>query len=159
MTGAESPVKLLHRAADRLKSGEYDHADPAVSDAFGNWLSREAERSDGGDGGIDCVHALPLAVARAVIGYEAPPEPEPVPDFTRRPGDVRATVAANLTRLRREHGWTLEFVAGKARVASNTVCSLERGTAGGGLFTLLAIASVYGITLDELVTPPGVPGA
>lgn len=153
MTAPESPAQFLLRAADGLGPAPVG----PVSDKLAALLRTIAGCGCTEDSDHWAEKAAALSVAAAVLGENWPPVPAGEPaEFTLRPAAVRAVVGANLRRLRRERKWTLEFVAAKAGVSDNTLWSLERGLRGGGLYTALAIASVYGVTLDELVTSPEV---
>jgi DNA-binding XRE family transcriptional regulator len=156
MSAPESPAAFLRRAADHLDGpGRLALLDLEVAALLRACATCECDE--------DSDHweqkQAALKVAAEALGETYPPEPEEpeapaeAPAFTRRPGEVQAVIGANLLRLRHERGWTLEFVAGKAGVSNNTVSYLERGLRSGGAFNLLAVATVYGVTLDYLVTP------
>ena len=62
-----------------------------------------------------------------------------------------------LLALRKEHGLTQEQLAEKIFVTRQAVSKWERGESVPDLELLVALAELYGVTLDELVTGSGAP--
>ena len=61
------------------------------------------------------------------------------------------SLSENLQRLRKEKGLSQEDVAQKLFVSRQSVSKWENGIAEPGVENLKALASLYGVTLDELV--------
>jgi len=61
------------------------------------------------------------------------------------------TLAENLQRLRKERGLSQEEVAQKLYLSRQSVSKWENGGAEPGVDNLIALAKLYGVTVDELV--------
>ena len=61
------------------------------------------------------------------------------------------SLSENLQRLRKEKGLSQEDVAQKLFVSRQSVSKWENGNAEPGVENLMALAKLYGVTLDELV--------
>lgn len=61
----------------------------------------------------------------------------------------------NLKRLRKEKNMSQTELAVRLGVKQNTVSSWEKGVRHPGLRMLLALANVFGCTVDELITNEG----
>jgi transcriptional regulator with XRE-family HTH domain len=67
--------------------------------------------------------------------------------YTKPPNlELRRMIGDRFARLRKQAGWTLEYVAGEADVAIGTIHLIETGK-GGSLEVLYDLAQVYGTTL------------
>ena len=64
-------------------------------------------------------------------------------------------VAANLSKLRREKGWTQAELAEKINYSDKSVSKWERGEGLPDLKVLTQLCELYGVTLDSLVRPEG----
>lgn len=60
------------------------------------------------------------------------------------------TLSENLVSLRRSHGMTQQNVADYLNINRTTYTKYETGVTEPGIETLLLIAKLYGVTLDEL---------
>ena len=92
-----------------------------------------------------------LSQAGLVTEPRAPGKSEPSKaEFSR-------TLGLNLQRLRMERGWSQERLAHMAGIAGYTYQKFEKGESKPGtpmnprLFTLLSLAQVLGVSLEELV--------
>lgn len=65
--------------------------------------------------------------------------------------DIKATVAGQIARLRTENGWTQLELAEKLHYSDKAVSKWERGESIPEIATLVALADLFGVTLDELV--------
>jgi len=63
-------------------------------------------------------------------------------------------IANKLLRLRKERGFSLETLAGKLGVSRQTVADWECDEASPNADNLIALAKIYGISIDELLTAP-----
>ncbi|MFD8691379.1 DUF488 family protein [Streptomyces sp. NPDC059651] len=71
--------------------------------------------------------------------------------LTTSPPSPARTLAARVSALREERGWTPERLAKEAGIQPATLTRLERGGAiQPGFFTVGALAEVLGVSLDEL---------
>ena len=61
------------------------------------------------------------------------------------------SLSENLQRLRKEKGLSQEDVAQKLFVSRQSVSKWENGNAEPGVENLIALAKLYGVTLDELI--------
>jgi len=57
--------------------------------------------------------------------------------------------------LRSQRGWSLERLAGVCGVSRSMLSQIERGEANPTVMAAASIARALGVSLDELVTPPG----
>ena len=64
--------------------------------------------------------------------------------------DRRAT-GARLKAGRRRLGWSRAYTAGQAGLAEKYYADIERGYCGMSIETLLTLAKLFGMTLDEVV--------
>ena len=64
---------------------------------------------------------------------------------------MNMTLAENLQRLRKERGLSQEEVAQKLYLSRQSVSKWENGGAEPGVDNLIALARLYGVTVDELV--------
>ena len=67
------------------------------------------------------------------------------------------TLAENLQQLRKERGLSQEEVAQKLYLSRQSVSKWENGGAEPGVDNLIALARLYGVTVDELVGNAPVP--
>lgn len=63
--------------------------------------------------------------------------------------------AEKLARLRKEHGYSQEELAEKLRVSRQAVSKWERGESSPDTDNLIALAILYGISLDEMLSFDG----
>ena len=68
---------------------------------------------------------------------------------------VEREVGRQVATYRRAAGWSQEHLAEMVKVARETISRLERGATIPSLKTLETIASALGVTLGDLVAPPG----
>ena len=66
--------------------------------------------------------------------------------------DVKSTVAKNITELRLQHGMTQLELAERLSYSDKTVSKWERGESTPEISVLVELASLFGVTLDELVS-------
>ncbi|MCB1833156.1 MAG: helix-turn-helix transcriptional regulator [Geminicoccaceae bacterium] len=61
-----------------------------------------------------------------------------------------------LRELRRERGWSLKHVCGRLGISYQAYWKIETGRSSPRASRLVAIADLFGVTIDELVgrTPP-----
>lgn len=59
-------------------------------------------------------------------------------------------VLSNIIRLREKHSLTLEKLANKIHCSTNTLCQYETGKRKIPLQTLIQLANIYEISLDEI---------
>jgi len=64
--------------------------------------------------------------------------------------NLRKLVGNNIRKKRKEHGWSQEKLAGKARLTSDYVGSLERGQVNVSLDSLERISKCLEIPINEL---------
>lgn len=62
-------------------------------------------------------------------------------------------VGPRLRAARQQRGWTLEDLAGRARISASTLSRLESGKRHASLELLVPITRLLGIRLDDLVRP------
>lgn len=67
-------------------------------------------------------------------------------------------IANRLVALRREHGYSQEELAARLGVSRQAVSKWERAESSPDTDNLIALARLYGISLDELLLQPGQPG-
>lgn len=60
-----------------------------------------------------------------------------------------------LRQLRREQGWSLDFLADASGVSRSMLSQIERGKANPTLAVTFRIAHAFGLTLSDLVEEPG----
>jgi transcriptional regulator with XRE-family HTH domain len=68
---------------------------------------------------------------------------------------VGTHLGEQLRLLRAQRGWSLERLAGVCGVSRSMLSQIERGEANPTVIVAAAIARALGVSLDELVTPPG----
>lgn len=61
-----------------------------------------------------------------------------------------------LKEARRKLGWTLEQASGSSEVSRSMISQIERGLANPTLAVAYRLATAYGLSLGELVDPPGI---
>ncbi len=66
---------------------------------------------------------------------------------------IRALLAANIHRLRKEAGMTQAQLAERADISQQVVSGLEAGERNPTLVTLEALADALGVMPHELLTP------
>lgn len=64
---------------------------------------------------------------------------------------LRRALGGRLARLREEHGWTQEEVAGRLGTSQHVISHYERGAHSPKLITLLRLRQLFSISLDYLV--------
>ena len=58
----------------------------------------------------------------------------------------------NLSRIRKDKGWSQEKLAQEARISYNTLIKIERnGIENPKIETVIKLATALGVTIDELV--------
>ncbi|MFJ5920943.1 helix-turn-helix transcriptional regulator [Streptomyces ardesiacus] len=82
----------------------------------------------------------------------------PDPDLT--------ALRVNLARLRGEHGWTYDELAGRSGLAWRTLIDLEHGRTTGSVTTWHALAHTFDVPIEQLLgtlcddhTPPRTQGS
>ena len=65
--------------------------------------------------------------------------------------DIKAIVAQNITELRRAKGWTQLELAERLNYSDKAVSKWERAESLPDVQTLVALADLFGVTLDSLV--------
>ncbi|WP_142259538.1 helix-turn-helix domain-containing protein [Thermopolyspora flexuosa] len=65
--------------------------------------------------------------------------------------EVEARLAGRLARLREEHGWSLEELAGRTGVSRSTLSRLERGQISPTAALLNKLCAAYGRTMSRLL--------
>ena len=65
--------------------------------------------------------------------------------------DIKAAVASHIAKFRTENGWTQLELAEKLHYSDKAVSKWERGESIPELATLVAIADLFDVTLDELI--------
>lgn len=71
---------------------------------------------------------------------------------------MNITIAKNLEKLRKAHGWTQEALAEKVGVSRQAVSSWEQGISSPDTDNLIALAKLYGVKVDDLLFPEGEQG-
>jgi len=66
-------------------------------------------------------------------------------------------LAAQLTRLRQERGWTLGALAARSGLSAPFLSRLESGLRQPSLAALITLAEVYGVALSALIDPAAHP--
>lgn len=66
-------------------------------------------------------------------------------------GVYKLKIENNLRRLREENNMSQEMLARKLHIKRQTVSSYETGRSLSDIFTLVKIADIFAISLDELV--------
>lgn len=59
----------------------------------------------------------------------------------------------NVRRLREERGWSQAELAERIGVNQTNVSQVERGVLAGRVPKLMALATVFGVTVDDLLRP------
>lgn len=59
--------------------------------------------------------------------------------------------AARLIALRKKRSWSQQFVADKLGLSNRTICKWETGRGTPKFATLLALSTLFNVSLDELV--------
>ena len=68
--------------------------------------------------------------------------------------DAPQNLARNLHQLREVRSWTQSKLAQLSGVPRPTIASLESGAANPTLSVLTRLSTAFGVTLDELISPP-----
>lgn len=63
----------------------------------------------------------------------------------------RTAVGARLKRQRKQQGWSRGYVAEKIGIVEKYYADIERGTCGMSIETMLALAQLYQLSLDEFI--------
>lgn len=71
--------------------------------------------------------------------------------------DKRTTIAENLVSYRREKGMSQEELAERLGISRQAVSKWERGESQPDMGNLIALADVYGVTIDDIVRPSANP--
>lgn len=69
----------------------------------------------------------------------------------------RIVVGKRLRENRKRLGWTREYVASKVGIVEKYYADIERGTCGMSIETMLALARLYHLSLDEFIYGSGQP--
>lgn len=67
----------------------------------------------------------------------------------------RVVVGKRLKENRKRLGWTREYVASKVGIVEKYYADIERGTCGMSIETMLALARLYHLSLDEFIYGSG----
>ena len=67
-------------------------------------------------------------------------------------------IADRLVALRREHGYSLEELAARLGVSRQAVSKWERAESSPDTDNLIALARLYGVSLDEMLLQGARPG-
>ena len=65
---------------------------------------------------------------------------------------LRAIIAANVSRLRLERGLTQQELANQLNYSDKAVSKWERGESAPDISVLARIAAIFGVTVDYLIT-------
>jgi transcriptional regulator with XRE-family HTH domain len=68
-----------------------------------------------------------------------------------KPPSGRAVLAGNVRRLRRERGWTQEFLADRAGLHWTYLSGIERGVRNASIDNVFKLAWALGVEAAELV--------
>ncbi len=68
--------------------------------------------------------------------------------------DVKQIFGANVARLRTEAGWTQLELSEKLNYSDKTISKWERGESIPDVSTIQAVAALFGVTMDDLLTDP-----
>lgn len=63
----------------------------------------------------------------------------------------RAAVGIRLKRQRKLRGWSRSYVAERVGIVEKYYADIERGTCGMSIETMLALAQMYRLSLDEFI--------
>lgn len=63
----------------------------------------------------------------------------------------RASVGARLTRCRKQLGYSREFIASQIGIVEKYYADIERGSCGMSIETMMALAKIYQLSLDEFI--------
>lgn len=74
-------------------------------------------------------------------------------DEKRRGNAMNIEIAERLYELRREHGYSQESLAEALDISRQAISKWERAESAPDMGNLIALADLYGITIDELVRP------
>ena len=108
---------------------------------FARWLWRRTGHRGAGP-------AAEPPAAESAPAAAAPAEQEPAP---AEPAAEGHTLARRLRQLRTGAGYSQELLADRLGVSRQAVSKWETGTAEPSTANLLALADLYGITVDELL--------
>jgi transcriptional regulator with XRE-family HTH domain len=67
------------------------------------------------------------------------------------PSELNAAFGATLARLRKERGWTQEFLSFECELARNYISLLERGKSSPTLTTVALLAGALGLDVQRLI--------
>ncbi len=71
--------------------------------------------------------------------------------------DLASALAHTLQALRAERGWSLDYLAARARVSKGVLVALEQARSNPNLATLARIADAFGVPVTYLVEVPSEP--
>lgn len=66
----------------------------------------------------------------------------------------RAAVGLRLRKCRKQEGWSRCYVAEKIGIVEKYYADIERGTCGMSIETMMALAQLYRLSLDEFIFGP-----
>lgn len=66
----------------------------------------------------------------------------------------RVDVGNRLRRQRKQQGWSRGYVAEKIGIVEKYYADIERGTCGMSIETMMALAAIYQLSLDEFIYGP-----
>lgn len=68
----------------------------------------------------------------------------------------RGAVGLRLRKCRKQEGWSRGYVAEKIGIVEKYYADIERGTCGMSIETMMALAQLYHLSLDEFIFGPKV---
>lgn len=63
-------------------------------------------------------------------------------------------IGYNVKRLREQAGWSQAELAERIGCAQTSISAVERGVVSGRVPKLVALAEVFGVTVDDLLSAP-----
>jgi transcriptional regulator with XRE-family HTH domain len=66
-------------------------------------------------------------------------------------GEAQTALAARISHLRRQAGWTNEELADRSGLSPRTITALQTPYANPTFITLLVLADTFGVTLSDLL--------
>ena len=68
--------------------------------------------------------------------------------------DLKAVIARNIADLRRRAGMTQQDLAAKLNYTDKAISKWERGESAPDILTLVSLAEVFDVTVDDLLKDP-----